>query len=115
MTQTRWRLVIHGGAGSERIAHDNPEHEAATSHREVNGACATIEGGDQVFDGVVDVLDDHRDPPVQPPATEGGLDRSPAALVVLAIGDDHRLLADDIAKARQFVTDHGSAWREILA
>ena len=29
MTETRWRLVIHGGAGSERIAHDNPEHEAA--------------------------------------------------------------------------------------
>jgi isoaspartyl peptidase/L-asparaginase-like protein (Ntn-hydrolase superfamily) len=25
---TRWRLVIHGGAGSERIAHDDPAHEA---------------------------------------------------------------------------------------
>ena len=25
----RWQLVIHGGAGSERIAHDNPEHEAS--------------------------------------------------------------------------------------
>ncbi len=24
---TRWRLVIHGGAGSERIAHDDPAHE----------------------------------------------------------------------------------------
>jgi beta-aspartyl-peptidase (threonine type) len=24
----RWRLVIHGGAGSERIAHDDPAHEA---------------------------------------------------------------------------------------
>lgn len=29
MTETRWRLVIHGGAGSERIAHDDPGHEAA--------------------------------------------------------------------------------------
>ena len=28
MTKTRWRLVIHGGAGSERIAHDDPVHEA---------------------------------------------------------------------------------------
>ena len=28
MTDTRWRLVIHGGAGSERIAHDDPRHEA---------------------------------------------------------------------------------------
>jgi beta-aspartyl-peptidase (threonine type) len=28
MTETHWRLVIHGGAGSERIAHDDPEHEA---------------------------------------------------------------------------------------
>ena len=25
---TAWRLVIHGGAGSERIAHDDPAHEA---------------------------------------------------------------------------------------
>jgi beta-aspartyl-peptidase (threonine type) len=29
MTETNWRLVIHGGAGSERIAHGGPEHEAA--------------------------------------------------------------------------------------
>jgi len=29
MTEARWRLVIHGGAGSERIAHDDPEHEAS--------------------------------------------------------------------------------------
>jgi beta-aspartyl-peptidase (threonine type) len=27
MLQTRWRLVIHGGAGSERIAHGGREHE----------------------------------------------------------------------------------------
>ena len=26
--EVRWRLVIHGGAGSQRIAHDDPEHEA---------------------------------------------------------------------------------------
>ena len=25
----RWRLVIHGGAGSERIAHGGPQHEAS--------------------------------------------------------------------------------------
>jgi beta-aspartyl-peptidase (threonine type) len=25
---TAWRLVFHGGAGSERIAHDDPAHEA---------------------------------------------------------------------------------------
>jgi beta-aspartyl-peptidase (threonine type) len=28
MSKTKWRLVIHGGAGSERIAHGGPEHEA---------------------------------------------------------------------------------------
>ena len=28
MTDRRWRLVVHGGAGSERIAHDDPAHEA---------------------------------------------------------------------------------------
>src|SRR5438270_6964207 len=29
MSDTRWRLVVHGGAGSERIAHENPAHEAS--------------------------------------------------------------------------------------
>jgi beta-aspartyl-peptidase (threonine type) len=29
MTEIRWRLLIHGGAGSERIAHDDPAHEAS--------------------------------------------------------------------------------------
>jgi len=28
MSETRWRLVVHGGAGSERIAHADPQHEA---------------------------------------------------------------------------------------
>ncbi|WP_308514988.1 isoaspartyl peptidase/L-asparaginase [Sphingomonas flavescens] len=28
MADTPWRLVIHGGAGSERIAHGDPAHEA---------------------------------------------------------------------------------------
>src|SRR6478672_6189709 len=28
MSETRWCLMIHGGAGSERIAHDDPAHEA---------------------------------------------------------------------------------------
>lgn len=28
MSEARWRLVVHGGAGSERIAHSDPEHEA---------------------------------------------------------------------------------------
>src|SRR5947209_11577619 len=29
MSDTRWRLVVHGGAGAERIAHENPAHEAS--------------------------------------------------------------------------------------
>jgi beta-aspartyl-peptidase (threonine type) len=29
MTEIRWRLLIHGGAGSERIAHHDPAHEAS--------------------------------------------------------------------------------------
>ena len=29
MTSSNWKLMIHGGAGSERIAHDNPAHEAS--------------------------------------------------------------------------------------
>lgn len=29
MSKTRWRIVVHGGAGSERIAHGGREHEAS--------------------------------------------------------------------------------------
>ena len=29
MASSNWKLMIHGGAGSERIAHDNPAHEAS--------------------------------------------------------------------------------------
>ena len=29
MTGQSWRLLVHGGAGSERIAHDDPAHEAS--------------------------------------------------------------------------------------
>src|SRR5690349_12493405 len=28
MAAFKWRLVVHGGAGSERIAHGAPDHEA---------------------------------------------------------------------------------------
>jgi beta-aspartyl-peptidase (threonine type) len=42
---TRWRLVIHGGAGSERIAHDDPEHEA----RARAGLEAALQAGSQIL------------------------------------------------------------------
>jgi len=43
MTDVRWRLVIHGGAGSERIAHDDPAHEA----RARAGLEAALEAGSE--------------------------------------------------------------------
>lgn len=45
MTEQRWRLVIHGGAGSERIAHDNPAHEAAARA----GLNAALEAGSDIL------------------------------------------------------------------
>lgn len=52
MTETKWRLVIHGGAGSERIAHGGPEHEAAAraglSEALDAGAAILGEGGSAV-------------------------------------------------------------------
>ena len=41
MTTVNWRLVIHGGAGSERIAHDDPGHEA----RARDGLSEALEAG----------------------------------------------------------------------
>lgn len=41
MTDVPWQLVIHGGAGSQRIAHDDPEHEA----RAREGLRAALDSG----------------------------------------------------------------------
>ena len=45
MTETRWRLVVHGGAGSERIAHDDPGHEA----RARAGLSEALEAGSAIL------------------------------------------------------------------
>jgi len=49
MTESKWRLVIHGGAGSQRIAHDDPEHEASAraglAHALEEGAAILASGG----------------------------------------------------------------------
>ena len=45
MTEQRWRLVVHGGAGSERIAHGGPEHEANAR----SGLEAALEAGSAIL------------------------------------------------------------------
>ena len=45
MTEVRWRLVIHGGAGSQRIAHDDPNHEA----RARQGLADALEAGSAIL------------------------------------------------------------------
>jgi len=55
MIETRWRLVIHGGAGSERIAHDDPGHEStarAGLHRALEAGAAILERGGGAVDAV---------------------------------------------------------------
>ena len=52
---TRWRLVIHGGAGSERIAHDDPAHEAharAGLKEALAAGAAILERGESAIDAV---------------------------------------------------------------
>src|SRR3954463_11710556 len=45
----RWRLMVHGGAGSERIAPDDPKHEATAREGLSNsldaGAAILAKGG----------------------------------------------------------------------
>jgi len=41
MTQGKWRLLVHGGAGSERIAHGGKVHEASAR----DGLVAALEAG----------------------------------------------------------------------
>ena len=45
MKEAKWRLVIHGGAGSERIAHDDPAHEAAARA----GLAEALEAGSAIL------------------------------------------------------------------
>ena len=52
---TRWRLVIHGGAGSQRIAHDDPAHEAqarAGLEEALSAGCGILERGGSAVDAV---------------------------------------------------------------
>src|SRR6478672_4825582 len=55
MSKTKWRLVIHGGAGSERIAHGGPEHEAAARaglSEALEAGSAILERGGSAVDAV---------------------------------------------------------------
>jgi len=55
MSSTKWRLVIHGGAGSERIAHGGPEHEAtarAGLSEALEAGSAILERGGRAIDAV---------------------------------------------------------------
>jgi L-asparaginase / beta-aspartyl-peptidase len=45
MMEQRWRLVVHGGAGSERIAHGGPEHEASAR----NGLEQALKAGSSIL------------------------------------------------------------------
>ena len=52
---TRWRIVIHGGAGSQRIAHDDPGHEAqarAGLEQALDAASAILERRESAVDAV---------------------------------------------------------------
>ncbi len=47
MSEHQWRLVIHGGAGSERIAHDDPAHERSAR----KGLSDALEAGSAILSG----------------------------------------------------------------
>jgi beta-aspartyl-peptidase (threonine type) len=50
---SQWKLVIHGGAGSERIAHDDPAHEAAARA----GLLEALEAGGSILEGAGTAID----------------------------------------------------------
>jgi beta-aspartyl-peptidase (threonine type) len=55
MSEIKWRLMVHGGAGSERIAHDDPEHEAAAREglkEALEAGCAILSSGGSAIDAV---------------------------------------------------------------
>jgi beta-aspartyl-peptidase (threonine type) len=55
MTDRRWRLLIHGGAGSERIAHDDPAHEGSARaglEAALEAGAAILARGESAVDAV---------------------------------------------------------------
>ena len=50
---SQWKLVIHGGAGSERIAHDDPAHEASARA----GLLEALEAGSAILDAGGSAID----------------------------------------------------------
>ena len=55
MSENMWRLVIHGGAGSERIAHDDPAHERSARdglQRALDAGAAILRDGGSAIDAV---------------------------------------------------------------
>lgn len=55
MTDSLWRLVIHGGAGSERIAHGDPAHEANARqglNEALDAGAAVLAAGGSAVDAV---------------------------------------------------------------
>jgi len=52
---SNWKLVIHGGAGSERIAHGNPEHEELARQGlldALDAGAAILDAGGSAIDAV---------------------------------------------------------------
>ena len=52
---SQWKLVIHGGAGSERIAHDDPAHEGSARAgllKALEAGSAILDAGGRAIDGV---------------------------------------------------------------
>lgn len=52
---SNWKLVIHGGAGSERIAHGNPEHEELARQgllEALDAGAAILDAGGSAIDAV---------------------------------------------------------------
>ena len=55
MSEMKWRLMVHGGAGSERIAHADPEHEAAARaglKEALEAGSAILSSGGSAIDAV---------------------------------------------------------------
>ena len=55
MADIRWQLVVHGGAGSERIAHGDPAHEASARsglNDALDAGAAILSNGGKALDAV---------------------------------------------------------------
>ena len=80
---------------AEQGLHHHGHRHPPSVRRQIDRPVIATSLGEQPSDRGIGLVDDRRHPAVQPPSGEGGEHRASSPPVVVAVGHQHRLVADD--------------------